>query len=184
MIYIVKPNGEQTEFRIGRGHDSDIRVSDISVSRYHARIKYQDNKFQLEDNTSKFGTLVMIKERVPILKNYTCAVQSGRTVVTYLLRPVEMLKQSHHHRHTKEEALKYTMNTSMAKLMKREDELQKNIVINSPEAPNLSNQASTPSINPLMPQSDRSEIPMVPEELLKREMEEDKDPNHQPDMEE
>jgi pSer/pThr/pTyr-binding forkhead associated (FHA) protein len=85
------------EFRIGRGHDSDIRISDISVSRYHARIKYSEGKFMLEDNTSKFGTLVMIKDKTPILKNYTCAVQSGRTVVTYMLKSVDVLKQAAHH---------------------------------------------------------------------------------------
>jgi hypothetical protein len=30
MIFIMKPTKEQMEFRVGRGHDSDIRVSDIS----------------------------------------------------------------------------------------------------------------------------------------------------------
>jgi len=68
MIFIMKPNKDQIEYKVGRGHDSDIRVSDISVSRYHARIKYQEGKFLLEDNTSKFGTLVMIKDSIPIIK--------------------------------------------------------------------------------------------------------------------
>jgi pSer/pThr/pTyr-binding forkhead associated (FHA) protein len=80
MIFIMKPVRDQLEYKVGRGHDSDIRVSDISVSRYHARIKYQEGKFMLEDNTSKFGTLVMIKDKTPITKNHTCAIQSGRTV--------------------------------------------------------------------------------------------------------
>jgi pSer/pThr/pTyr-binding forkhead associated (FHA) protein len=46
--------------RLGRGNDSDIRFEDISVSRIHAFIKKdpKDNSFYLEDNTSKFGTLV------------------------------------------------------------------------------------------------------------------------------
>lgn len=94
MIFIMKPNKPQMEFKVGRGHDSDIRVSDISVSRYHARIKYQDGQFLLEDNTSKFGTLVMIKDKTPIIANHTCAVQSGRTVVTYMLKSVEFLRQT------------------------------------------------------------------------------------------
>lgn len=93
MIFIMKPQNDQMEFRVGRGHDSDIRVSDISVSRYHARVKFQDGKFLLEDNTSKFGTLVMIKDRTPIIKNYTWAVQSGRTVVTYMLKSIDFLRQ-------------------------------------------------------------------------------------------
>jgi len=46
-------------FRVGRGHDVDIRVTDISVSRFHARInKADDGNFYVEDNRSKFGTLV------------------------------------------------------------------------------------------------------------------------------
>lgn len=94
MIFIMKPNKPQMEFKVGRGHDSDIRVSDISVSRFHAKIKYQDGQFLLEDNTSKFGTLVMIKDKIAITKNHTCAVQSGRTVVTYMLKSVDFLRQA------------------------------------------------------------------------------------------
>mmetsp|Transcript_17245 Transcript_17245/g.19275 ORF Transcript_17245/g.19275 Transcript_17245/m.19275 type:complete len:106 (+) Transcript_17245:922-1239(+) len=96
MIFIMKPNSPRMEFKVGRGHDSDIRISDISVSRYHARVKFEDGKFMLEDNTSKFGTLVQIKDIIPILKNHTCAVQSGRTVVTYMLKTVDYLKQGAH----------------------------------------------------------------------------------------
>lgn len=46
--------------RLGRGNDNDIRVNDISVSRIHAFIRRdsKDNSIYLEDNTSKFGTLV------------------------------------------------------------------------------------------------------------------------------
>ena len=71
MIFIMKPTKDNMEYRVGRGHDSDIRVSDISVSRYHARVKYHNGKFLLEDNTSKFGTLVMIKDKLPIILNHT-----------------------------------------------------------------------------------------------------------------
>lgn len=45
--------------RVGRGHDADIRVTDISVSRFHARINRDvDGHFYVEDNKSKFGTLI------------------------------------------------------------------------------------------------------------------------------
>lgn len=49
-------------FRFGRGLDQDLRVNDISVSRYHAQIKFLYDKFLLLDNLSKFGTLVMMKK--------------------------------------------------------------------------------------------------------------------------
>jgi hypothetical protein len=94
MIFIMKPTGPKMEFKVGRGHDSDIRVSDISVSRYHARVKYEDGKFLLEDNTSKFGTLVQIKDKTQIKRNHTCAVQSGRTVATYMLKSTDFLRQA------------------------------------------------------------------------------------------
>lgn len=44
--------------KLGRGHDSDVRISDISVSRCHAIIALNKGAFYLEDNMSKFGTLV------------------------------------------------------------------------------------------------------------------------------
>jgi hypothetical protein len=34
----------------------------------------------LKDNNSKFGTLVQINDKMPILTNHTWAIQSGRTV--------------------------------------------------------------------------------------------------------
>lgn len=43
---------------IGRGHDCDIKIQDISVSRHHAVISFKNNKFYIEDHKSKFGTLI------------------------------------------------------------------------------------------------------------------------------
>lgn len=61
IIHIIKPSPQKTVFKLGRGHESDLRINDISVSRCHAKIKLEDGKFLLEDNTSKFGTLVLVK---------------------------------------------------------------------------------------------------------------------------
>ena len=62
MVHLVMPNEEKNCFKLGRGHESDVRVSDISVSRTHAILKYEsDHQFYLEDNLSKFGTLVLAK---------------------------------------------------------------------------------------------------------------------------
>ena len=30
----------KSQIKLGRGHDSDVRITDISVSRFHAIIKY------------------------------------------------------------------------------------------------------------------------------------------------
>ena len=37
IVHVIDLN-EKSYIKVGRGHDVDIRVTDISVSRYHARI--------------------------------------------------------------------------------------------------------------------------------------------------
>jgi len=71
--------GKQPAIKMGRGHESNIRISDISVSRCHAIIKVIDKKFYLEDNKSKFGTLLGFSE--PIKLSNFVSVQIGRTVL-------------------------------------------------------------------------------------------------------
>lgn len=67
MVHLVMPDGDRSTFRLGRGHESDVRVSDISVSRCHAILKYEnDHHFYLEDNLSKFGTLVLAKSSIEL----------------------------------------------------------------------------------------------------------------------
>lgn len=43
----------------GRYLDCDIRINDISVSRFHARITLNNGKVFIEDLESKFGTLLL-----------------------------------------------------------------------------------------------------------------------------
>ena len=71
---------------MGRGHDSDLRINDISVSRTHAMIRFKDGKFFLEDNFSKFGTLVLVKHRTNLLPGFNKAVQVGRTVINFSVK--------------------------------------------------------------------------------------------------
>ena len=71
---------------LGRGHDSDVRIPDISVSRCHAKIRYADGVFTIQDNYSKFGTLAMMEDTVPLKSNM--AIQCGRTVIQFSYIPV------------------------------------------------------------------------------------------------
>jgi len=64
---------------LGRAHESDIKVNDISVSRVHAFIHFKDNKFYLRDNNSKFGTLVNNSEEVLVKKE--SAFQIGNSLL-------------------------------------------------------------------------------------------------------
>jgi hypothetical protein len=51
-----------TKLYVGRGHEADVRVTDISVSRLHAYFtKSALGYFYLVDNGSKFGTLALVK---------------------------------------------------------------------------------------------------------------------------
>jgi hypothetical protein len=80
----------KTEFKIGRGQKSEVRINDISVSRCHAVIRYRENDgFYIEDNQSKFGTIVLLKDKYPLAVNLTLAVQVGRTVVSLTARSME-----------------------------------------------------------------------------------------------
>jgi len=88
IIHIIKPSDLKDTFKLGRGHEADLRINDISVSRCHSFIKFKRNKFLLEDNMSKFGTLVLVKGRVPIVQNFNKAMQVGRTVVNFSIKAI------------------------------------------------------------------------------------------------
>lgn len=63
----------RNHIKIGRGTDNDLRVQDISVSRVHAFIKkdIRDGSFYLQDNSSKFGTLVQVQHPVHLAEDMT-----------------------------------------------------------------------------------------------------------------
>ncbi|KAI4836351.1 zinc finger protein [Plasmodium brasilianum] len=69
--------------KLGRGHESDVRIPDVSISRYHATIKYEKGLFKLEDHNSKFGTLVALRKAREICPKDTMSLQVGRSVVNF-----------------------------------------------------------------------------------------------------
>lgn len=73
-IHVLFFSERKSSFNMGRGHESEVRVNDISVSRCHAIIKYHPDGVYIEDNKSKFGTLVLLKEQYPLNLEYTSAV--------------------------------------------------------------------------------------------------------------
>lgn len=83
-LSLIVPDLDNKEvIRLGRGHQCDLRISDISVSRVHAHLKYIDGKFLILDNESKFGTLILLGKNYKI-KDEKAAIQIGRTVVTFV----------------------------------------------------------------------------------------------------
>lgn len=74
MIHLLTVSADKTEFKLGRGHESEVRINDISVSRCHALLKYKDDGFYIEDNNSKFGTIVQVRDQFPLIIDNTYAV--------------------------------------------------------------------------------------------------------------
>lgn len=77
-------------FLIGRNSDCDLRLSDITVSRSHAKIQLKDG-FYLKDNNSKFGTIVMTNKPIHLKIGEELPLQINRTLLKFTLR-----KQSKH----------------------------------------------------------------------------------------
>lgn len=73
--------------KVGRGHDCEIRITDISVSRFHALFKKNSKgDFILEDNNSKFGTLSLIRRPLLLEKPCTNYLQVGRTILELTIK--------------------------------------------------------------------------------------------------
>lgn len=85
-VFSVIKGIENSEVRLGRGHSCDIPISDISVSRFHAIIRYQNGKFVIVDNNSKYGTLVKLEDAIE-LRGEKLGFQSGRTLITISVKP-------------------------------------------------------------------------------------------------
>lgn len=107
-IHIITLTGDN--INIGRGHESDVRINDISVSRSHAMLKYdqETGRLLLRDLKSKFGTLVLLKRPIEI-KEKKIHLQIGRTYIEASLmgmKEFEKLKkekknkQPHHEKET------------------------------------------------------------------------------------
>lgn len=84
---IIRLNGEKVS--VGRREDNDIAIqSDSALSRRHAFIYWQDNRFWLEDRKSSFGTWVN-GERVPVetavLLSNGCLIRLAFTLLLFFL---------------------------------------------------------------------------------------------------
>jgi hypothetical protein len=83
-VHIVTTK-QHASLKLGRGHESDLRISDISVSRCHAVLNIREGKLFIRDNQSKFGTLIQLPGQVLLGRGDKLVVQTGRTVTTFQL---------------------------------------------------------------------------------------------------
>jgi len=84
--YLVKFE-KNNIMKIGRALEMQLILNDISVSRNHCQLKLEeDGSIFLEDNNSKFGTLVLIQaETLEILKGNILTVQVGTNFLNFEL---------------------------------------------------------------------------------------------------
>ena len=82
-------------FKVGRSVETDMKIADISVSRTHSFFKIKDGRIVVEDNGSKFGTLVKIQRPVDLLAvkaDHTSTIfQVGRTLIYLQLNAARRL---------------------------------------------------------------------------------------------
>lgn len=82
IIHTAIFSDRNKKFSLGRGHESDLRINDISVSRLHANLLYKNDSFVLVDCRSKFGTLALHHGDIVLDQDQTKTIQIGRTVIT------------------------------------------------------------------------------------------------------
>ena len=85
--YLVKFDKNNC-MKIGRALEMQLILNDISVSRNHCQIRLEeDGNIVLEDNNSKFGSLVLLQtESIEILKGQTLTIQVGTNYLNISLK--------------------------------------------------------------------------------------------------
>ena len=88
-LYVVNLDQPNNQISIGRGHDCQILLSDISVSRWHCFLTIDKNSknIYIHDNNSKFGTLILVQTKNMIMSfQLKLNIQIGRTYLELLLK--------------------------------------------------------------------------------------------------
>ena len=71
---------------IGRASECDLSLSELSVSRNHCLIHREKDKVFLEDNSSKFGTLVLVQNKNMIVNDFmSLKIQANKTFIKFKL---------------------------------------------------------------------------------------------------
>ena len=87
--YVVSLD-QNKKISIGRGHDSNVIFSDISVSRTHCIFTLEGKNVFIQDNDSTFGTLVLIQSpKIKLVENLPLYIQIGRTFFQYNMQIIK-----------------------------------------------------------------------------------------------
>jgi hypothetical protein len=84
-LYLIHFN-DKTTLRLGRSNESDVRLSDISISRNHATLKVVNDSIYLDDCNSKFGTLTQTCNKLTVIPGKPLSLQIGRFYYNFTMR--------------------------------------------------------------------------------------------------
>lgn len=77
---------KEGELLIGRGYNMDLIIPDPTLSRMHCSISYRDGKFELKDQGSKFGSLILLRGAIEVEK--VMCLQVGSKLYRLQSQPV------------------------------------------------------------------------------------------------
>ena len=67
---------------IGRSHETNLKINDITVSRFHSEIIKENNKFYIRDLYSKFGTGILLQNnKIKIKEDFPLYIQIGKNIM-------------------------------------------------------------------------------------------------------
>lgn len=89
MVHLLLPESVGKVYKMGRGHEADVKITDISVSRFHAKVNFTRKGFVIEDNNSKFGILVQLKSKATYRFSDHPLLQYGRTRMAISVRKIK-----------------------------------------------------------------------------------------------
>ena len=100
-LHIMSLSKSRPSVVVGRGHEADVRINDISVSRFHAMMRLiqvnvgnnglKKQQIVIEDRGSKFGSLLAVKGPIPLEPGVPVSIQSGRTITTITVKKPNIL---------------------------------------------------------------------------------------------
>jgi hypothetical protein len=86
FLYIISLD-KNREIKVGRGQVCDILLSDVSVSRIHCFLVINGKNVYIQDNDSKFGTLVLIQTpTIKLIEGLPLNIQIGRSFLKLLIK--------------------------------------------------------------------------------------------------
>ena len=83
FIHIISFD-RKCSINIGRANECELSISELSVSRFHCIIHKDEGDLFLEDNSSKFGTLILIQNNNMYMNEYIpLKVQTNKTYIKF-----------------------------------------------------------------------------------------------------